>query len=147
MILRPPRSTRTDTLFPYTTLFRSNPPGPGPAIDRLARQRLVLDAVRLVGGGAEAAVAVLLVGLVVALEPHHLAVALEGEAVGGDAIEEPAVVRDDEHAAGELGDRFFQRAQGVDVEIVGRLVEPQIGRASCRERGWQYGEISVIAVA
>src|SRR3546814_9753479 len=24
MIRRPPRSTRTDTLFPYTTLFRSN---------------------------------------------------------------------------------------------------------------------------
>src|SRR3546814_18581068 len=30
MILRPPRSTRTDTLFPYTTLFRS----PGPASQR-----------------------------------------------------------------------------------------------------------------
>src|SRR3546814_1103584 len=28
MILRPPISTRTDTLFPYTTLFRS----PGPRI-------------------------------------------------------------------------------------------------------------------
>src|SRR3546814_19060053 len=28
MIRRPPRSTRTDTLFPYTTLFRS-PPTPG----------------------------------------------------------------------------------------------------------------------
>src|SRR3546814_13516139 len=27
MIRRPPRSTRTDTLFPYTTLFRS-PPAP-----------------------------------------------------------------------------------------------------------------------
>src|SRR3546814_5040996 len=25
MIRRPPRSTRTDTLFPYTTLFRSHP--------------------------------------------------------------------------------------------------------------------------
>src|SRR3546814_15894271 len=25
MIRRPPRSTRTDTLFPYTTLFRSQP--------------------------------------------------------------------------------------------------------------------------
>src|SRR3546814_16565744 len=25
MIRRPPRSTRTDTLFPYTTLFRSPP--------------------------------------------------------------------------------------------------------------------------
>src|SRR3546814_20529505 len=27
MIRRPPRSTRTDTLFPYTTLFRSNNAG------------------------------------------------------------------------------------------------------------------------
>src|SRR3546814_19679633 len=27
MIRRPPRSTRTDTLFPYTTLFRSLRPG------------------------------------------------------------------------------------------------------------------------
>src|SRR3546814_14302022 len=26
MIRRPPRSTRTDTLFPYTTLFRSKEP-------------------------------------------------------------------------------------------------------------------------
>src|SRR3546814_4939919 len=26
MIRRPPRSTRTDTLFPYTTLFRSQSP-------------------------------------------------------------------------------------------------------------------------
>src|SRR3546814_15794030 len=29
MIRRPPRSTRTDTLFPYTTLFRSPRPRPG----------------------------------------------------------------------------------------------------------------------
>src|SRR3546814_251385 len=29
MIRRPPRSTRTDTLFPYTTLFRSRPILPG----------------------------------------------------------------------------------------------------------------------
>src|SRR3546814_997059 len=31
MIRRPPRSTRTDTLFPYTTLFRSRPPSFAPA--------------------------------------------------------------------------------------------------------------------
>src|SRR3546814_838132 len=42
MIRRPPRSTRTDTLFPYTTLFRSAAPGfsharPGPL--PLASQR------------------------------------------------------------------------------------------------------------
>src|SRR3546814_5932906 len=31
MMLRPPSSTRTDTLFPYTTLFRSaRPENPGP---------------------------------------------------------------------------------------------------------------------
>src|SRR3546814_11184 len=35
MIRRPPRSTRTDTLFPYTTLFRSDLPCPGAA--RVAR--------------------------------------------------------------------------------------------------------------
>src|SRR3546814_21018472 len=31
MLRRPPRSTRTDTPFPYTTLFRSPAPEPGPA--------------------------------------------------------------------------------------------------------------------
>src|SRR3546814_20212526 len=36
MICRPPRSTRTDTLFPYTTLFRS-----GPDAAALAGLRLV----------------------------------------------------------------------------------------------------------
>src|SRR3546814_21077747 len=40
MIRRPPRSTRTDTLFPYTTLFRSSTPH-----DHLVRTRagVVLD--------------------------------------------------------------------------------------------------------
>src|SRR3546814_4112128 len=40
MIRRPPRSTRTDTLFPYTTLFRSHP-------QRLPRLRDVVDAQQL----------------------------------------------------------------------------------------------------
>src|SRR3546814_2339601 len=31
MVRRPPRSTRTDTLFPYTTLFRSRPAAGAPA--------------------------------------------------------------------------------------------------------------------
>src|SRR3546814_1850728 len=42
MIRRPPRSTRTDTLFPYTTLFRS---GTGQGWPRLtARYALTLAA-------------------------------------------------------------------------------------------------------
>src|SRR3546814_6561355 len=39
MIRRPPRSTRTDTLFPYTTLFRSldrGRPGRTQALQRVA---------------------------------------------------------------------------------------------------------------
>src|SRR3546814_1551034 len=44
MIRRPPRSTRTDTLFPYTTLFRSEPavvvvPAPAGA-ERVAHRQL-----------------------------------------------------------------------------------------------------------
>src|SRR3546814_1433577 len=39
MIRRPPRSTRTDTLFPYTTLFRSSRPARCDAAGR-GRHRL-----------------------------------------------------------------------------------------------------------
>src|SRR3546814_17052330 len=39
MILRPPRSTRTDTLFPYTTLFRSGA-SPIEALDQVALRLL-----------------------------------------------------------------------------------------------------------
>src|SRR3546814_666740 len=46
MIRRPPRSTRTDTLFPYTTLFRSGPRlrrGIQTRLRRLAAGKLVLQ--------------------------------------------------------------------------------------------------------
>src|SRR3546814_2286187 len=42
MIRRPPRSTRTDTLFPYTTLFRS----------ALCRRQIADRAARSLGEGA-----------------------------------------------------------------------------------------------
>src|SRR3546814_10759639 len=46
MIRRPPRSTRTDTLFPYTTLFRSGRAGElGFLDDIVERNALVGDAV------------------------------------------------------------------------------------------------------
>src|SRR3546814_2062226 len=48
MIRRPPRSTRTDTLFPYTTLFRS--PADAPGRRRSARAAVALDA-RIDRGG------------------------------------------------------------------------------------------------
>src|SRR3546814_11704613 len=74
MIRRPPRSTRTDTLFPYTTLFRSDEHSlevhalfiqrvfPGAAIVPLligdAPPALVSDAVARVWGGPETIVVV-----------------------------------------------------------------------------------------
>src|SRR3546814_5257526 len=51
MIRRPPRSTRTDTLFPYTTLFRSPDqtcPPPSGASRHLPRERR-----RIKGGRSE----------------------------------------------------------------------------------------------
>src|SRR3546814_6834648 len=40
MIRRPPRSTRTDTLFPYTTLFRSSEPTDDAEVARAAGLRV-----------------------------------------------------------------------------------------------------------
>src|SRR3546814_838053 len=54
MIRRPPRSTRTDTLFPYTTLFRSADRVPGPHRVRLhvgRELRLHRDAAVVRGDG------------------------------------------------------------------------------------------------
>ena len=45
--------------------------------------------------------------------------------MGGDAIQEPAVVGDDHRATGESQHRFFQRTQGLDVQVVGGLVQQQ----------------------
>ena len=90
-----------------------------------AHQRLVLDAVRLVGIGAEPAMAIRLVVGEVALEPLDVAVALEREDVRRDAIEEPAIVADHHRAARELLEAVLERTQRVDVEVVRRLVEEQ----------------------
>src|SRR3546814_11049336 len=57
MIRRPPRSTRTDTLFPYTTLFRSEEDGDEQDRDRadLALDFLGQLAARHTGAEDEAA--------------------------------------------------------------------------------------------
>jgi hypothetical protein len=126
---------------------------PGPAIsgseryavvDRAARlvhsrlrrrEALVADPVRLVGGGAELLAPEGLVVGDVAQEEAHLAVALEGQNMGRDAVQEPAVVADDDHAAGERLQSGLQRAQRVDVQVVGRLVEQQHVAAGLEQLG------------
>src|SRR3546814_11889286 len=113
MIRRPPRSTRTDTLFPYTTLFRSlatdgkrfqlvdwTETHSGP--DRIFAGKLTID-------GSERSVS----GRGNGLMSSVIAALAES---GGPAMD---IVDYSEHAIG----------QGSNV---------QIGRASCRERGCAY---------
>src|SRR3546814_11567922 len=52
MIRRPPRSTRTDTLFPYTTLFRSQ--APSTAVDPMLALVWAAGAVCAVGAAYHA---------------------------------------------------------------------------------------------
>src|SRR3546814_4213814 len=54
MIRRPPRSTRTDTLFPYTTLFRSGAGGGEPPVSTKGKARSIGSCPSLPGGGRRA---------------------------------------------------------------------------------------------
>src|SRR3546814_14799404 len=110
MIRRPPRSTRTDTLFPYTTLFRSCRPSPGSGNPR--RQET--------GDGAVPA-AVIVALIVVAVPRCPIGAAF------GCAITPPLVAR-----LRPLGCAFDGR-----FFAFGRTFG-KIGRASCKERVWQY---------
>src|SRR4029079_806985 len=81
----------------------------GARIERSGHQALVADPVRLVGRRAELLVAERLVVADVALEEADLAVALEREDVGGDPVEEPAIVADDDDAARERFEAGLER--------------------------------------
>src|SRR3546814_14313771 len=110
MIRRPPRSTRTDTLFPYTTLFRSGRPA-------LAGD---LDEMRALQGTLAEQYAVV-------RQDRHWHAPDAGEAANqGGAVERLELV--------EL--RSVDDAADHLVHIVRRAHE--IGRASCRERVCQY---------
>src|SRR4029078_13585137 len=71
----------------------------------LPGQRLVLDPVRLIGARPKLFVPPCFVLAEVPFEPADLAVALEGEHVCGDAIEEPAIVTDHDSAPRKVLER------------------------------------------
>ncbi len=89
------------------------------------RQLAVANPVRLIGLDAQAPLAIRFVIGVVAFKPHDLRIALEGQNVGGDAIQKPAIMGNDHRATGEGEQRFFQRPQRLHIQIVGRLVQQQ----------------------
>src|SRR3546814_18556728 len=116
MIRRPPRSTRTDTLFPYTTLFRSRVAGPG----------LVSAAGRLKP---------------VAVEPQ-----LQHHQVPYQPVVRrrlgPRVLA--HHPVQKLAAPEVPPAQRAEA-VVGQLAQARLesGRAACQEGVWQYGEVWV----
>src|SRR3546814_15721808 len=124
MIRRPPRSTRTDTLFPYTTLFRSFHP---PASRQIGQPvpEIGTEAARLTGAVLEAR------------SEERKAPPLGGFAPAGSrpaaapdryAILPPGIPHDEQASPA----RFL-------------LVSGWIGRGSCRERG--LGCVTVLVVA
>ena len=69
--------------------------------------------------------------------------------MGTDLVQEVAVVRDDDHRAVAVVEHVLEPADGVDVEVVGRLVEQQdVGLANSAwassTRSFQPGATSLI---
>src|SRR3546814_11679502 len=108
MIRRPPRSTRTDTLFPYTTLFRSS----WPAAAEHARAS----------------------GLPARRHPT-IGTAAGGAETGRAAVERPRRWLGGAHPVRRLQEC---RVVILRCEAIPARPSRQIGRASCRERVCQY---------
>ena len=74
---------------------------------------------------AESRSAPLLVLGEIPVEERDLALALEGEDVGGDAVEEPAVVGDHDHVTGELLEGILEGTQTMEqvAEVIAGVIE------------------------
>src|SRR3546814_1835997 len=136
MIRRPPRSTRTDTLFPYTTLFRSVPAGATEVafqlLDDLAvaahravqalqvavdGEHQVVQA--LAAGDGNRAQALGLVGLAVAEEAPDLAVGLGHQAAAFQVLEVARLV--------DRGDRAPAHAYRGRLPVLGHQPRMRVG--------------------
>src|SRR3546814_15476485 len=121
MIRRPPRSTRTDTLFPYTTLFRS------PLIES---EVPVSDGLRSMSPT-----------VVDALKETELFWMLAPTEVGGGGCgyrELIEVIEELSNADCSVGWSFMANSECIAAAGAYLGDRAKIGRASCRERVCQY---------
>src|SRR3546814_18658991 len=119
MIRRPPRSTRTDTLFPYTTIFRSERIGNEAKPSSSKEGVFVLPSARGAGFPEDVAPR-----RGVERAGHHEEVVRQAIEIGEREGVEVARFRG-----------RYARALGAAGN---RAREVEIGRASCRERVGQY---------
>src|SRR3546814_13970741 len=117
MIRRPPKSTRTDTLFPYTTLFRS---------------WLAL------ADRADVPIAPVNTPRTLADDPQFQERMpwIPRERVGADQLPSPVKLPDEELPLPTRAPTLGEHTEEVLVDVLGY---DEIGRASCRERVCQYG--------
>src|SRR3546814_11124153 len=115
MIRRPPRSTRTDTLFPYTTLFRSVPlpPPPPPANGSIFQGAYV----PLTSGGRAGFV---------------------GDIITIQLVERTAATKSNAAGTQRDGDIGLSPPTPGPLSLFNPSDIGKIGRASCRERGGKY---------
>src|SRR3546814_19961659 len=120
MSRRPPRSTRTDTLFPYTTLFRSgmdecaNGSYDGVGVELVQLPDRSLRVIAPIDGTPAARAGLL---------PGDVIIAIDGKPVDVDNA--------------DAGKSQLRGEPGTKV-VLRVLRENQLGRASCRERVCQY---------
>ena len=89
----------------------------------------------LTGGGGGGHVLVVVAG-------HHLQLAVvQVGHVGADAVQEVAVVGDDDHGAVALLQHTLKPADGIDIQVVGRLVQQHDIRVGKQHLSQQYPKL------
>src|SRR3546814_18930776 len=125
MILRPPRSTRTDTLFPYTTLFRS----------------LLSASIDARGVAAQQDKGAIRRNLGI-IAGEAITVSIHG-AKRCRTFDRVLIVTD--RTCSAVGNQTHLIRSRLDFGAVSFKDPGQIGRASCRERVGQFVSISGVA--
>src|SRR3546814_5139081 len=165
MIRRPPRSTRTDTLFPYTPLFRSgqagnleaglirlnHETGTAQEVASAATQRLTAQIAQIelaterarnqletLAGRLNENVDSALIRTAEAVEATRTSVNVQGEALLG-------TVETARQTLTEAGTETARTLSDSIGQLSAQFDGPEIGSAECRERVGQNGELQVVA--
>src|SRR3546814_12724648 len=130
MIRRPPRSSRTDTLFPYTSLFRSPDYVLGET-DSDAILKHVMAQADEPQAPAGVAADPLLAAVLPQAEPPTLVAPVLPEL--GDDIK---IIRNKESISFRINSEILYSSGKADLSLAG-LAVMQFGRAAYRERVWR----------
>src|SRR3546814_18021144 len=134
MIRRPPRSTRTDTLFPYTTLFRSRILGLNGHMTLYSNAGAMMDYDAVAKLVRETQGVVLVTPIA---EGQVMATA--NNVSSGTVVRglKPEDLRQRATIAGNIKQGSLDDFAGIDAIATGTRMAEQAGSATCRARGCQ----------